>query len=124
MAIDTITEAEIKEVTMFCGSCGAQIKEGGKFCPSCGWKVPAPSETPVKTSDVTTNENVRAAATAVVQEAPEKTGKCQNCGKPVDKEWLVCPYCKVEIVRERLCAHCGKKLEPDWVICPFCKTEV
>ena len=64
-----------------------------------------------------------------VQETPEKPvprtqNKCRACGKPIEAEWLVCPYCTAEILRERLCAHCGKKLEPDWVICPFCKTEV
>jgi predicted amidophosphoribosyltransferase len=107
---------------MFCGSCGTQIKEDGKFCPNCGWKVPSngavSSEAPIKTPDAITKEDVK--ATAVAQEAP---GKCSNCGKPVEEEWLACPYCKAEIPRERLCAHCGKKLEPDWVICPFCKTE-
>jgi len=107
---------------MFCGSCGAQIKEGGKFCPICGWKVPASSETPVITPEVIINEGVR--ATTAVQEAHDRPGICRNCGKPVEKEWLACPYCKAEVARERLCAHCGKKLEPDWVICPFCKTEV
>jgi RNA polymerase subunit RPABC4/transcription elongation factor Spt4 len=102
---------------MFCGSCGTQIKEGGKFCPSCGWAVPISSETP----DVIISKNN--SATETVNEAPDKTEKCSNCGKPVEKEWMVCPYCKAEVVRERLCAHCGKKLDPDWIICPFCKTE-
>jgi predicted amidophosphoribosyltransferase len=113
---------------MFCGSCGTQIKEGGKFCPSCGWKVPSNNavsfEAAVKTPDTIISEDVVAMAMTAIKETPNKPGKCRNCGKPVEEEWLACPYCKAEIARERLCAHCGKKLEPDWVICPFCKTEV
>jgi len=107
---------------MFCGSCGAQIKEGGKFCPICGWKVPASSETQIKTPEVVINEDDR--ATTAKKRLAKKPYKCRNCGKPVDEEWLACPYCKAEIASERLCANCGKKLEPDWVICPFCKAEV
>jgi len=110
---------------MFCGSCGTQIKEGGKFCPNCGWKVPGNDavsfEAPLKTPDVINKEDNK--ATTAAQEAHDRPGKCRNCGKPVEEEWLACPYCKAEIPRERLCAHCGNKLEPDWVICPFCKTE-
>jgi len=57
---------------MFCGSCGTQIKEGGKFCPSCGWKVPGSEavsfEAPVKTPDLTINENLKATAAVSLRE--------------------------------------------------------
>jgi RNA polymerase subunit RPABC4/transcription elongation factor Spt4 len=48
---------------------------------------------------------------------------CAACGKPVEAEWKVCPFCKAALVRERRCGNCGRKLEPEWNACPFCGTE-
>ncbi|GAB6392388.1 MAG: zinc-ribbon domain-containing protein [Treponematales bacterium] len=93
-----------------CEVCGTPLKDGMIFCGGCGAKVeaPPPAATPAP---------VPAAATAVSDET------CAACGKPVEAEWKVCPFCKAALVRERRCGNCGRKLEPEWNACPFCGTE-
>jgi len=108
---------------MFCANCGNTINTGKKFCFKCGWQVPdsitASNKTPVETLDASSGDKKE----EVVQAASGGVSKCNTCGKHIEDDWLVCPYCKNEIVRERICAHCGKKLESEWVVCPFCKTQ-
>jgi predicted amidophosphoribosyltransferase len=94
---------------MFCPKCGTTIKEGAKFCGGCGAKVEAKPP---------------AAAFAPAPAAMAGSGDtCAACGKPVEVEWKVCPFCKAALVRERRCGNCGRKLEPEWNACPFCGTE-
>jgi predicted amidophosphoribosyltransferase len=92
-----------------CKICGMPLKEGMAFCGGCGAKVEAkpPAAAPAP-----------AAVSAAVS-----GDTCAACGKPVEAEWKVCPFCKAAIVRERRCGNCGKKLEPEWNACPFCGTE-
>jgi predicted amidophosphoribosyltransferase len=26
---------------------------------------------------------------------------CQNCSKPLDPSWRICPYCETEVVKEQ-----------------------
>jgi RNA polymerase subunit RPABC4/transcription elongation factor Spt4 len=92
---------------MFCGKCGTTIKEGAKFCGGCGAKVEAKPP----------------AAAFASAPAAVSGDTCAACGKPVEAEWKVCPFCKAAIIRERLCGNCGRKLEPEWNACPFCGTE-
>ena len=104
---------------MFCENCGIKIEKDGKFCKNCGWKVP----------DSNLNKNPSfisppAVKTNVLLSGVTSKGRCTNCDRPIEQDWLVCPYCKVEIIFERFCESCGNKLETGWLICPFCKTEV
>jgi DNA-directed RNA polymerase subunit RPC12/RpoP len=47
---------------------------------------------------------------------------CSNCGKELQKEWKVCPYCKTS--QNAVCSNCGKELQKEWTACPYCSTQV
>ena len=47
---------------------------------------------------------------------------CQNCGREVEKDYLICPVCHSRL-REP-CAHCQRPLEMYWSVCPYCETPV
>ena len=46
---------------------------------------------------------------------------CPACYKPVEKEYLICPYCMKKL--RKPCAECGKALKLPWSVCPYCKTK-
>jgi RNA polymerase subunit RPABC4/transcription elongation factor Spt4 len=45
---------------------------------------------------------------------------CQNCGREVDKDFLICPSCHSRL-REP-CVNCQRPLEMNWTVCPYCET--
>ncbi|MEA2015554.1 MAG: zinc ribbon domain-containing protein [Actinomycetota bacterium] len=45
---------------------------------------------------------------------------CPACGKPVNDDFLICPYCRKKL--KTPCINCGKPLKLDWKVCPYCKT--
>lgn len=45
---------------------------------------------------------------------------CPACGNIVEKDFLVCPYCRKKL--RNPCPKCGKPLQLNWSICPYCKT--
>ena len=47
---------------------------------------------------------------------------CQNCGREVEKDFLICPSCHSRL-REP-CGHCQRPLEMHWSVCPYCETPV
>ena len=71
------SEAESKEVIMFCPQCGNNIKEEAKFCSNCGWAIP-----------ITT-----------VQAVVMPIGKqCSSCGTALKDEAQFCPNCGQAVV--------------------------
>lgn len=46
---------------------------------------------------------------------------CPSCHKPVEKEFLLCPYCMKKL--RRPCIECGNPLRLNWGVCPYCKTK-
>jgi predicted amidophosphoribosyltransferase len=40
----------------------------------------------------------------------------------VEKEFLRCPHCLRKL--KNPCANCGKPLENEWRICPYCEADV
>lgn len=46
---------------------------------------------------------------------------CPACLKPVEKEFLLCPYCMKKL--RKSCVECGKALKLAWNVCPYCKTK-
>jgi RNA polymerase subunit RPABC4/transcription elongation factor Spt4 len=44
--------------------------------------------------------------------------KCPSCGKGVEENFIVCPYCQRKLKAK--CGKCGQLLEPNWVACPYC----
>jgi hypothetical protein len=46
---------------------------------------------------------------------------CPACFKPVEKDFLICPYCQKKL--RKGCSECGKALKLNWTVCPYCKTK-
>jgi hypothetical protein len=46
---------------------------------------------------------------------------CPYCDHEVGKEFLRCPHC-LRKLRDP-CVSCGKPLDADWKICPYCETD-
>ena len=45
--------------------------------------------------------------------------KCPACLRPVESDFLVCPYCMKTL--KKGCVSCDKALALDWNVCPYCK---
>jgi len=66
---------------------------------------------------------LKTSAPASYREQQVATGMtCPGCGKPVEPEFAVCPYCKR--VLKPVCPSCGKDIKSDWQVCPYCKTDL
>lgn len=48
-------------------------------------------------------------------------GVCAACLKPVEKDFLICPYCMKKLKKQ--CIECGRALKMNWNVCPYCKTK-
>lgn len=46
---------------------------------------------------------------------------CPACHKPVERDFLICPYCMKKLRKQ--CTECGKALRLTWGVCPYCKTK-
>jgi RNA polymerase subunit RPABC4/transcription elongation factor Spt4 len=51
-----------------------------------------------------------------------QSSSCPNCGKPIQADFRVCPYCQTALVP--LCSSCAKPVLPDWQVCPYCQTQL
>ncbi|MGB2762973.1 MAG: zinc ribbon domain-containing protein [Candidatus Aminicenantaceae bacterium] len=50
---------------------------------------------------------------------PEQaTQTCPSCEKPVDSNFVFCPYCAARL--HAVCPECGKPTEKNWKACPHC----
>jgi len=47
---------------------------------------------------------------------------CPHCDHEVEKDFLRCPHCQRKL--KDPCVTCGKPLEPQWAMCPYCETEI
>lgn len=54
-------------------------------------------------------------------ELSQKGGVCPSCQKPVDGDFLICPYCMKKL--KKPCTSCGKALKMSWAVCPYCKAK-
>jgi predicted amidophosphoribosyltransferase len=119
-------DAEV-EAAVECPQCGHTLKPGIQFCGKCGYRLgeeeparPA-AEEPVEEEEEPTEQGSVDVEETLEGESPVDTkggAECPQCGKPVEEEWQVCPYCGTGLASE--CPECGKATEPDWVACPFC----
>jgi hypothetical protein len=46
---------------------------------------------------------------------------CPSCLKPIEPDYLVCPYCMKKLKKQ--CVSCGKALKMSWAVCPYCKAK-
>jgi RNA polymerase subunit RPABC4/transcription elongation factor Spt4 len=44
--------------------------------------------------------------------------KCINCGKPVNFDYNICPYCGADLSLK--CPECGREISSEWQLCPYC----
>lgn len=58
----------------------------------------------------------------IVRSSYEKKSACFQCGKLVENDYSVCPFCKAELNMH--CLACDKVLSPEWHSCPHCGQEV
>lgn len=56
---------------------------------------------------------------APVQVGAEATKSCSRCGRGVNAEFKLCPYCGYEL-RPKSCQGCGKEVIPEFKFCPHC----
>jgi len=56
---------------------------------------------------------------ALLQEIEEKP-HCPGCGRAVQNNWQVCPYCHTRL--KKSCINCEQLLELTWNLCPHCAT--
>jgi hypothetical protein len=47
---------------------------------------------------------------------------CPHCDHEVERDFLRCPSCQRKL--KDPCVTCGKPLDPQWTVCPYCETEV
>jgi hypothetical protein len=47
---------------------------------------------------------------------------CPHCDGEVKEDFLRCPHCLRKL--KDPCANCGKPLDPNWKLCPFCEAEI
>lgn len=47
---------------------------------------------------------------------------CPHCDHEVEKDFLRCPACLRKL--KDPCGTCGRPLDPQWTICPYCEAEV
>ncbi len=55
---------------------------------------------------------------------PADPNSCPKCGKPVQKKWEACPYCKSKLSSEPTCPQCGEAVKDEWKSCPFCTADL
>jgi hypothetical protein len=47
---------------------------------------------------------------------------CPHCDYEVEKDYLRCPNCMRKL--KDPCQNCGRPLDPTWKVCPFCEAEI
>jgi hypothetical protein len=47
---------------------------------------------------------------------------CPHCDHIAGRDFLRCPHCLRKL--RDTCTGCAKPLDPDWLICPYCETEI
>ena len=48
--------------------------------------------------------------------------ECPHCGYEVERAFLRCPSCLRKL--KDACQVCGKPLDPEWKLCPYCEAEI
>ena len=47
---------------------------------------------------------------------------CPACGREIEKDFVICPYCRTHFGRR--CQSCHRWLRLGWRVCPYCAEEV
>ena len=57
-----------------------------------------------------------------MDEDPIALRPCPSCGREIEVEFIVCPYCRTQFARR--CHGCDRVLRLGWAVCPYCAVEV
>jgi len=57
-------------------------------------------------------------AEAVLHELQITANSCQNCRRPIDDDFNICPHCRT-LLREP-CRSCSRLVRTSWIACPYC----
>ncbi len=90
----------------------------GVIFPFVGWMVYMVVRPPEYLEDARERELEIKSREVQLQSAG---GVCAACLKPVDRDFLICPYCMKKLKKQ--CTECGKALKLNWSVCPYCKTK-
>jgi RNA polymerase subunit RPABC4/transcription elongation factor Spt4 len=60
-------------------------------------------------------------AEAMLHELQLDTNACQNCRRPIEPDFNICPHCGV-LLREA-CKNCNKLIRTNWAGCAYCGVE-
>ena len=60
-------------------------------------------------------------AEAILHELQLTANSCQNCRRPIDDDFNICPQCRT-VLREP-CRTCGRAIRTSWVACPYCTSD-
>ena len=60
-------------------------------------------------------------AEAILNELQLTANSCQNCHRPVEDDFNICPHCKT-VLREA-CRTCGRLVRTSWIACPYCAAD-
>jgi RNA polymerase subunit RPABC4/transcription elongation factor Spt4 len=60
-------------------------------------------------------------AEAILHELQLASTACQNCRRPIDDDYNVCPHCRI-VLREP-CRTCGRLVRTSWNACPYCAAD-
>jgi len=48
----------------------------------------------------------------------EAVKTCRGCDRRVDREWIICPWCRTRL--HRVCPNCDRLVGLDWSLCAWC----
>lgn len=51
-----------------------------------------------------------------------ETRPCPSCGRPVQEDFVLCPYCGTQL--KRSCPSCRRAVEVEWNVCPYCGADL
>ena len=89
------------------------------FFPVLGWLVYLVIRPPELLADVRERELEIRTKEAIVN---RRELACPECGKGIEPEFLICPYCMKRL--KNPCPHCQRALKPSWPVCPYCRGAV
>ena len=64
----------------------------------------------------------RGASKETVVDASREVRTCPTCGKPVQDDFVVCPYCGTQL--KRSCPSCGRTVDVNWKVCAYCGADL
>jgi hypothetical protein len=60
-------------------------------------------------------------AEAILHELQLTANSCQNCRRPIEDDFNICPHCRT-VLREP-CRTCGRSIRTSWAACPYCTAD-